>query len=157
METFENLKHVREYCVENEIRICGVEIMDEAKPVHDHPFSGPTAFLVGTEGAGLSKREMSYCDSFVYISHYGNGTASLNVAVAASIVFHQFALWAKYRERKRSGYKYVIDKYKPPTEATTDSEKRLRAERRARKIEDGVDASQSGLLFGSSEKADGSW
>lgn len=32
---------------------------------------------------------------------YGPGTASLNVAVAASIVLHHFALWAGYEERAR--------------------------------------------------------
>jgi hypothetical protein len=37
----------------------------------------------------------------VYIQQYGAGTASLNVAVAASIVLHHFALWAGYGERER--------------------------------------------------------
>jgi hypothetical protein len=39
---------------------------------------------------------------------YGPGTASLNVAVAASIVLHSFALWAGYTERERQGQKFVV-------------------------------------------------
>ena len=31
-------------------KIVGIEIMDEAVPVHAHPFSGPTAFMLGNEG-----------------------------------------------------------------------------------------------------------
>ena len=51
---------------------------------------------------------MRLCDSFVYISQYGVGTASLNVAVAASIVLHHYALWAGYEERSRQGFKYDV-------------------------------------------------
>ena len=51
---------------------------------------------------------MALCDSFVYIPQYGEGTASLNVTVAASIVLHNFAVWAQFSERQRSGYKYDV-------------------------------------------------
>ena len=44
-----------------------------------------------------------------YISHYGSGTASLNVTVAGSIVLHHFGLWARFAERPRLGEKYVVD------------------------------------------------
>jgi hypothetical protein len=30
-------------------RIIGVEITDDALPVHRHPFQGPTAFMLGNE------------------------------------------------------------------------------------------------------------
>lgn len=67
-------------------------------PLHPRPpplaHAGPTAFMLGNEGHGMTDRQMALCDRFVYISQYGAGTASLNVAVAASIVLHQFALWA---------------------------------------------------------------
>lgn len=55
---------------------------------------------------------MSLCDSFVYIPQHGAGTASLNVTVAASIVLHQFAVWAQYPERQREGAKYAVDSNK---------------------------------------------
>ncbi len=62
-----------------------------------------------TQGQGLSERQMQLCDSFVYIPQYGPGTASLNVAVAASIILHQFAIWAGFEERQREGAKYLVD------------------------------------------------
>lgn len=34
---------------EKHCRIVGVEIMPAAKAVHEHPFSGPTAFMLGNE------------------------------------------------------------------------------------------------------------
>lgn len=115
--------------------ILGIEITDEAMPVHQHPFTGPTAFMLGNEGQvsgllihqlqlkhrvlsgrsshclmlqGLSSKQKEMCDGFVYIPQYGNGTASLNVAVACSIVLHHFALWAGFTEHERQGEKYVV-------------------------------------------------
>lgn len=88
--------------------IVGVEICDEAKPLASAPFKGPTAFLLGNEGHGLTQDEMKLCDWFVYIPQHGRGTASLNVAVAASIVLYGFATWAKYAEAPREGYKYTL-------------------------------------------------
>lgn len=64
--------------------------------------------MLGNEGQGFNDRQMRVCDSFVYISQYGVGTASLNVAVAASIVLHHYAVWAGYEERSRHGYKYDV-------------------------------------------------
>jgi tRNA G18 (ribose-2'-O)-methylase SpoU len=43
------------------------------------------------------------CDFFVYIPQYTEKTASLNVSVAAGIIFHHFALWAGFREAKVYG------------------------------------------------------
>ena len=61
------------------------------------------------KGQGLSEAVLSMCDILIYIPQHwtGNsqlsskisiliGTASLNVAVACSIILHHFALWAKY-------------------------------------------------------------
>ena len=57
---------------------------------------------------GLSSTQKRACDAFVYIPQYGAGTASLNVAVAASLVLHHFAVWAGYEERGREGEKFVV-------------------------------------------------
>ena len=46
------------------------------------------------------------CDSFVYIPHFTDKTASLNVAVAGSIVFHHFATWANYEQVGIFGEKF---------------------------------------------------
>jgi tRNA G18 (ribose-2'-O)-methylase SpoU len=43
----------------------------------------------------MNSSQIEICDDFVIIPQYGGGTASLNVTVAASIVMHTFALWAK--------------------------------------------------------------
>ena len=60
------------------------------------------------QGTGLSEHQLKLCDSFVYIPQHGQGTASLNVTVAASIVLHHFALWAGYQECSRHGAKYDV-------------------------------------------------
>ncbi len=60
------------------------------------------------QGTGLSSKQLQLCDKLVYIPQFGEGTASLNVAVAASIVLHSFAMWAGYPERARQGQKYVV-------------------------------------------------
>eukprot|EP00249_Psilotum_nudum_P005172 c18636_g1_i2 orf=37-702(+) len=96
---------------EKDCDICGVEIVDGAKAIHERPFFRSTAFLLGNEGTGLSIKEMAICDFFVYISQYGCGTASLNVAVAASIVLHHFAVWAGFSERQRDGQKFVVSEH----------------------------------------------
>lgn len=63
---------------------------------------------VSTQGTGLSGSQLKLCDSFVYIPQHGQGTASLNVTVAASIVLHNFAVWAGYQESSRHGFKYDV-------------------------------------------------
>ena len=66
--------------------VVGIEILDGALDVTTEPFYGPTAFVLGNEGTGLSAGQRAICDSYVYIPQFGCGTASLNVAVAAGIV-----------------------------------------------------------------------
>ena len=68
-----------------------------------------TRLVVGCmQGTGLSQQQLELCDSFVYIPQHGQGTASLNVTVAASIVLHQFSVWACYPESSRHGGKYDV-------------------------------------------------
>lgn len=88
--------------------VCGIEIDDQARSVVGHPFRGSTAFIMGNEGDGMHDSEKALCDHFVYIPHHGNGTASLNVTVASSIIFHHFSTWAGYPERVREGQKFVV-------------------------------------------------
>jgi hypothetical protein len=93
---------VRTYLTEQRgARILGVEIAPSAVSVATLPFSGPTAFILGNEGSGMSAAQCAVCDAFVYIPQHGPGTASLNVAVAAGIVLHRFAEWACYAEAGR--------------------------------------------------------
>lgn len=81
-----------------EVPIIGVEIFDTAKDIEDPQcFTGDVALMMGNEGQGLNQKQLAVCDGFVRISQYGNGTASLNVCVAASIVMHRFHQWARQK------------------------------------------------------------
>ena len=71
--------------------------MDSAEPIQTCKFRGNTVFMLGNEGSGLNKNQIDICDHFVYIPQYTEKTASLNVAIAGSIIFHHFAIWANYR------------------------------------------------------------
>ncbi len=108
------------------VRICGVEIhpdavaVDSVAPV---PFRGSTAFLLGCEGDGLNAQQMALCEQFVYIEQYGNGTASLNVAIAGSIVMHRFASWARFRERAidpKCPHKFLVEALSPEEQRTSE-------------------------------------
>jgi tRNA(Leu) C34 or U34 (ribose-2'-O)-methylase TrmL len=99
------------------VHVCGVEIHPTAVAVDSTsvaPFRpGATALLLGCEGDGLSEQQMALCDHFVYIPHYGNGTASLNVAIAGSICMHRFASWAQFKEREidpECAHKFLVDR-----------------------------------------------
>ncbi|KAL4494977.1 hypothetical protein ABPG72_015677 [Tetrahymena utriculariae] len=105
-DVFKNLKEAKQYFVQNNIKVCGVEITPDSKSVVTHPFQGDTVFLMGNEGAGLIEAHKKICDHFVYIPQYTNKTASLNVSCAASIIFHHFALWAGYQESQIFGEKF---------------------------------------------------
>ncbi len=117
---FDSLNDAVDYAKKDNCKICGVEILDQSLNVVSHPFPGPTCFLLGNEGDGLHEKEKKVCDFFVYIPHYGNGTASLNVNVAASIVFHHFAEFAAYSERPRNGQKFIVEEVSK--QITTDGE-----------------------------------
>ncbi|CAN6551480.1 unnamed protein product [Malus baccata var. baccata] len=136
---FHSLQDARLYLKERDCDICGVEITDNALPVNHHPFTKSTAFLLGNE--------------------YGGGTASLNVTVAASIVLHQFGVWAGFPERTREGNKFIVAE-KPVKQTrqsfcaeTADSvieERKCRKEFAANGFfdESGNDNSSSNLLDG---------
>lgn len=44
-----SLRECREHCVQNGIRIVGVEIFASAKSILEQPFQGHTAFIMGNE------------------------------------------------------------------------------------------------------------
>ena len=106
-----------------------------------------------------------------YISHYGSGTASLNVTVAGSIVLHHFGLWAKYPERPRDGEKYIVEEARnagvrdgePLSLSEVDLEVRKeRAEENRRAKEEaaaamGAPLTATSLLGGAATEGDGNW
>jgi len=105
---FNNLSAAKQYYQQHKVQIVGVEIHPTALPVHAFPWKPQTVLLMGNEGEGLTQQELDMCDALVYIPQYGNGTASLNVVVAASIVLHSFAVWAKFKESERLDDKFVV-------------------------------------------------
>ncbi|CAB9499535.1 mitochondrial rRNA methyltransferase 1 homolog (Saccharomyces cerevisiae) [Seminavis robusta] len=89
-----------EYVQQQSIRLIGVEIHKDAKPIDHYLVRGENnndnshiAFLMGNEGQGLSQKQQDDCDGFVRIPQYGNGTASLNVNVAANIILQRVYQW----------------------------------------------------------------
>mmetsp|Transcript_27964 Transcript_27964/g.41692 ORF Transcript_27964/g.41692 Transcript_27964/m.41692 type:complete len:113 (-) Transcript_27964:281-619(-) len=101
----------------------------------------------------MSQQQREACDFFVYIPQHSGATASLNVAVAGSIVLHHFALWAGMPEHAREGEKYVLDprrhkleRFRNPTEAEKEEIERKRLERAAKRSRaDGEEAAEPGL------------
>ena len=65
-------------------RVIGVELADEAEPLHELDLSGDVCLVVGHEDRGLSKTALAACDGVGFIPQVGK-VGSLNVGVAASI------------------------------------------------------------------------
>ena len=112
-EPYNSLEECREILHQRGVKICGVEIGQHSVPIQAQPFTGSTAFFLGNQGTGLLPVHRQLCDFFVYIPQYTEKTASLNVSVAAGIIFHHFALWAGFKESKVYGEKYQLQEEKP--------------------------------------------
>ena len=97
------------------------------------------------QGTGLSPSQIAACDGLVYIPHHGQGTASLNVACAASIVLHRFSEFAGYGEAPRTGAKFDVAarpaRNAPRGRANLDAAEiaALKEERAARKAGEGAE------------------
>lgn len=64
--------------------VVGVELAEDALPLHEVDLSGDVCLVVGHEDRGLSKVALAGCDALGYIPQTGK-VGSLNVGVAASI------------------------------------------------------------------------
>ena len=91
---FQRLDECVAFLKELGVPIVGIEIMAESTSILSDPFTRSMALMPGNEGTGLNDRQKSVCDGFLYIPQYGNGTASLNVAVATTVVLQRYFLWA---------------------------------------------------------------
>ena len=94
-ECVEHIKSIPCNDSKTTIPILGVEIDNTSINLEQEPFTTSTAFMMGNEGSGMTKKQMSVCDGFIRISQYGGGTASLNVSVAAGLVLHRFHHWSR--------------------------------------------------------------
>ena len=102
---FYSLNEAIEFIRSKGCQLVGVEINESSRPVTSQPFTGSTAFMMGNEGEGLTRKQLALCDALVYIPQYGDAI-SLNVNVAAGVVLHQFADWAGFKESRRVDSKY---------------------------------------------------
>lgn len=140
MQEFQTLKECKEEITRQNFRLVGIEIDQRSRNVAKHPFTGNTVFVLGNEGTGLGKNILEICDDLVYIPQHFPGTASLNVAIAGSIVLHQFAQWAGYPECRFEGQKFEVDSnqssmMRNATPEILASIERSRSKKRARLLE----------------------
>ena len=90
---FATLEECKQMLRNRGIPLIGIEILQEAKSVTTYAFTEKIAIMPGNEGNGLNQRQIDFCDGFVYIPHYGHGTASLNVHVATTLIMNQYHLY----------------------------------------------------------------
>ena len=88
----DNLNEVIKYLHSLGYTIYAVDNIMEYDPknILDVSFPYKSAFLYGSEGAGLSKSEIELCDKMVYIQMFGS-VRSLNVACAATVVEYEYS------------------------------------------------------------------
>ncbi len=90
---FPSLELTKSFLQDRNVRIVGIEILEGAQSCLEYSFPQRIAIMPGNEGDGMNEKQKRYCDQFLYIPHYGNGTASLNVHVATSLImlhYHRF-------------------------------------------------------------------
>lgn len=106
------------------IEVCGIEISETSEALGSARWTKDVAFLLGNEGTGLSEKQKTICDRMVFIPQYSNATASLNVAVAASIVFYEFATRSGREVAKSANGKYEVDQSAQVHDETFDQPSR---------------------------------
>ena len=69
-------------------RLIGIELTDDAVPLHELDASGAICLALGHEDRGLSAAALAACDAVAYLPMLGK-IGSLNVATAASIAMYE--------------------------------------------------------------------
>lgn len=69
-------------------RIVGVELADEAVPLHEADLSGDVCLALGHEDRGLTQACLTSCDHVTFIPQLGR-IGSLNVAVATALAIYE--------------------------------------------------------------------
>ncbi len=82
-----NITETIRYLKENDIWVCGTD-MNTKKYHYEENFSIPLAFVIGSEGYGMSRLVKENCDFLVKIPMHGKIT-SLNASVSAGIVMYE--------------------------------------------------------------------
>lgn len=82
-----NLNRTIEEFKEAGVWVAGLDMGEDALPLHKADLKGSMAFVVGSEGAGLSRLTREKCDFLIRLPMVGR-IESLNAAVAGSIVLY---------------------------------------------------------------------
>jgi tRNA (guanosine-2'-O-)-methyltransferase len=69
-------------------RIVGIELTDDAVPLHDVDLHGDICLVLGHEDRGLSAAALAACDALAYLPMLGK-IGSLNVATAAAMAVYE--------------------------------------------------------------------
>jgi tRNA (guanosine-2'-O-)-methyltransferase len=69
-------------------RVIGIELTDDAVPLHELDASGAVCHALGHEDRGLSAAGLAACDAIAYLPMLGK-IGSLNVATAAAIAMYE--------------------------------------------------------------------
>lgn len=69
-------------------RVVGIELADDAAPLHELLLGPATCMVVGHEDRGLTPSTLSACDDVAFLPLLGR-VGSLNVATAASIALYE--------------------------------------------------------------------
>ena len=89
-EFFDEIEQLKNYLSLNKIKTIGIEIGKNSIPIENFIFEGNSLFILGNEANGMNQKQKNLCENFVYIQQYSQKTGSLNVAIAASIIFYNF-------------------------------------------------------------------
>ncbi|CAN5694308.1 hypothetical protein BH20ACT2_BH20ACT2_25430 [soil metagenome] len=69
-------------------RLVGVELAEQAAPLHEAPLHGDVCLVLGHEDRGLTAAALAACEAITFVPQLGR-VGSLNVSHAASIAIYE--------------------------------------------------------------------
>jgi tRNA (guanosine-2'-O-)-methyltransferase len=88
VETADDITSALDRLREDGYRCVGVELADEALPLHEATLGDAVALVVGHEDRGLSRACLDGCDEVAFIPLLGR-VGSLNVATATAVALYE--------------------------------------------------------------------
>ena len=115
---FSSLQELYDYCKQNTISICGVNIKykntkTDAQPIQHFQPQANTLFILGNSFNDIPDELESICDTFTYVEQHSEIAGELNISIIGSIVFHTFGVVAGYDEAGLNEHfnkeKYIVE------------------------------------------------